>query len=106
MSVCQSQNALSIYVGVFYTQGAILEMKERNKYASREDNFGEAIARGLIGLHEDVASVHTVDGKGETMLFSAFGEMAVDEGSISWVSSGIDGGGAGRSSGWLSITES
>ncbi|KAF4159097.1 hypothetical protein CNMCM6936_008388 [Aspergillus lentulus] len=90
----------TIYVADFNTQGAILEMNERNKYASREDNFGEAIARGLIGL-EDVGSVQAVDAKGDTMLFSTVGEMAVDEGSISCVSQGIDGAGAGseRSSG-------
>jgi len=83
-------------------------MNQRNKYASREDNFGDVIAREVIGLHGDVGSVHAVDAKGDTMLFTAPGEMAVDEGSISCVSSGIDGIGAGfeRSSGWLSIAES
>ncbi|XBQ91569.1 hypothetical protein V6000_007096 [Aspergillus fumigatus] len=104
MRTCQSIDVrtyyhYTIYEGSLYTQGAILEMNERNKYASREDSFGELIARGLIGLQEDVCSVQTVDAKGDTMLFSAVGEMAVDEGSISWVSSGIDGVGAGRSSG-------
>jgi hypothetical protein len=73
-------------------------MNERNKYASREDNFGELIARGLTGLPEDVGSVQPVDAKGDTMLLSTVGEMAVDEGSISCVSSGIDGVGTGTSS--------
>ena len=60
------------------THGAIVEINERMRYASRDVNFDDVFDPGLNESHGDTAIHELLDANGDARLFSDGGEMTVD----------------------------